>query len=85
VNPVGDAAFVDRANELVADEVATPGVLQRRLREQYPRAVVRPRILSAEPIEIWYVYREGVWVRSDDAGSGLDRDLGGSPPAGRGA
>jgi hypothetical protein len=64
VNPVSDAAFVDFANVLVVEGVSTPATLQSRLRDRYPRALVRPRVLSGEPIEIWYVYREGYWVRA---------------------
>jgi hypothetical protein len=65
VNPVADSAFVALANRLVDDGVDDPATLEQRLREQHPRAVVRPRILSGEPIQIWYVYRDGYWVRSD--------------------
>jgi hypothetical protein len=67
VNPVSDAAFVELANALIADGTSTPASLQSRLRDRYPRAVVRPRTLSGEPIEIWYVYRDGYWVRADQA------------------
>jgi hypothetical protein len=63
---VSDAAFVDLANGIIAEEVPTPAELQGRLRDRYPRAVVRPRVLSGEPIEIWYVYREGHWIRAED-------------------
>lgn len=68
VNPVSDSAFHELANKLVDEGVAEPESLERRLRDRHPRAVVRPRILSGEPIEIWYVYREGYWVRSPGSG-----------------
>jgi len=38
--------------------------LQRRLRDRFPRAIVRPRELAGERLEIWYVYRDGRWIRS---------------------
>lgn len=71
VNPVADVAFVDFANVLVVEGVSTPATLQSRLRDRYPRAVVRPRVLSGEPIEIWYVYREGSWVRPLEEGAAV--------------
>ena len=39
---------------------ADPAELQLRLRETYPLAVVRPRVISSEP-SLWYVYRDGRW------------------------
>jgi hypothetical protein len=81
VNPVSDAAFVNLANEMIAEAVPTPVELQDRLRNRYPRAVVRPRVLSGEPIEIWYVYREGYWIRAEDVGEagGTEEASHGSP------
>lgn len=38
----------------------TPAELEARLRRLFPRVVVRPRALWAEP-EAWYVYRDGAW------------------------
>ncbi len=61
INPRSDATFNHLANGLAADEAHTPAELERALRKQYPRAVVRERNLSNEPILTWYVYREGVW------------------------
>ena len=40
---------------------ADPAELQARLRETYPLAVVRPRVISSEPTSLWYVYRDGRW------------------------
>lgn len=37
-----------------------PGQLERRLRQLFPRVVVRSRGLSGEP-PTWYVYRDGEW------------------------
>ena len=61
VNPRSDATFDDLAHQLAADGANTPAELERALRKQYPRAMVRARNLSSEPILTWYVYREGVW------------------------
>ena len=63
-NPADDAAFAEHARVLLDTGPATPDQLQRRIRERYPRAVVRARELSSEPSEVWYVYREGSWVPS---------------------
>ena len=39
-------------------EWVTPDRLQAALREIYPRAIVRRRELSDEPMPTWYVFRE---------------------------
>lgn len=39
--------------------------LEAILRTRYPDAVVRPRELEAEETVVWYVYRDGHWIRSD--------------------
>jgi hypothetical protein len=60
VNPIGDRAFSDFANSLLA--VASSVVeLETLLRARYPHAVVHPRELSGERILVWYVYRDGHW------------------------
>ena len=40
-----------------------PSLLQDHLRRRWPRALVRPRELAGEQAQIWYVYRDGHWVR----------------------
>ena len=40
-----------------------PAQLEQSLRSRYPRAIVRPRDLAGEQIQVWYVYRDGHWVR----------------------
>ncbi len=63
LNPASDATFrvfVERALGVHDD----PSRLQQRLRERYPRAVVRSRDLSGETVVVWYVYRDGFWVSS---------------------
>ncbi|HXG40517.1 MAG TPA: hypothetical protein VNJ28_06200 [Candidatus Limnocylindrales bacterium] len=70
VNPRGDLEFVAWAHHLVGSGVATPEKLQARLRERYPLAGVRRRLLSGELISVWYVYRDGHWVPDDGPRSG---------------
>ena len=69
-NPFDDAAFRREVERLVVD-AASPEVLQERLREAHPSAVVRARDLSNERFPVWYVYRDGHWVpnRRDDEDS----------------
>jgi hypothetical protein len=62
LNPPDDLAFRELATGLIDDGVDTPAALQRRLREQHPYAVVRPRDLVGERTSVWYVYRDGRWV-----------------------
>lgn len=61
VNPRSDTTFVDLAEATVEDAM-TPAQLEERLRASFPRASVRARALSAEPMVVWYVYRDGQWV-----------------------
>jgi len=63
LNPRNDAAFVAFAEAALAEGVTTTEDFQQRLRERYPRAVVRQRELASEPFTIWYCYRDGRWVR----------------------
>jgi hypothetical protein len=63
LNPPDDEAFRSSAERLVEDGVRDPSELQARLREDWPRALVRPRELAGEHAHIWYVYRDGHWVR----------------------
>jgi hypothetical protein len=62
LNPPGDLEFRDLAKALIDAGIRAPGVLQVRLRERHPRAVVRPRDLVGEQLPVWYVYRDGRWV-----------------------
>ena len=62
LNPADDLAFVGEVEGLMEAGVAEASELERRLRQSFPDAVVRPRDLSNEPFVVWYVYREGHWV-----------------------
>ena len=65
-NPPNDRefrAFIDRF--LLAGGRA-PEDLEATLRTRYAQAVVRRRELAGEKIEVWYVYRDGHWIRSED-------------------
>jgi hypothetical protein len=64
LNPVSDLEFVELARSCVETGADSPASLQERLRERYPAAIVRPRELADERDRIWYIYREGHWVRS---------------------
>lgn len=63
LNPPDDEAFRSVALGLVRDGVVEPRRLENELRRRYPSAIVRPRELAGERTEIWYVYRDGRWIR----------------------
>ena len=60
INPQADAEFVAVA-ERMGNEAADTTDFARRLRDRYPRAIVRPRGLAGE-VESFYVYRDGHWA-----------------------
>ena len=62
VNPADDTAFRGVVQALIDAGVSDPTSLQEKLRELYPSAVVRPRDLSGERKDSWYVYRDGRWT-----------------------
>ena len=64
-NPPNDLAFQRAIEDILDSEATDPEAVQERLRERYPRAVVRPRELDAERTPVWYVYREGRWTPGD--------------------
>lgn len=72
LNPRGDSAFVSRTRALAA-AVTSPTELESALRRAYPRARVVPRDLSGEYVTMWYVYRDGRWIR-DARGAGGETD-----------
>ena len=61
-NPAGDVVFTARVEECLEAGPSDPSELERALRREYPAVVVRRREISNEPVEVWYVYREGRWV-----------------------
>ncbi len=63
-NPSDDETFVAFARLLVDRGASSVLELQRRLQSVYPLARVHLRELAGEPVLIWYVYRDGHWVRS---------------------
>ena len=63
LNPPDDDAFRSLAEGLVQDGAQRPGTLQAALRGTYSHALVRPRELAGEQAHVWYVYRDGHWVR----------------------
>ncbi|HJP89179.1 MAG TPA: hypothetical protein VJ850_09110 [Candidatus Limnocylindrales bacterium] len=71
VNPRDDDQFGALVDQL-AGTAGDPHELEQGLRESYPSAVVRSRGLAAEPVDVWYVYRDGSWtpVGSDGPAEG---------------
>jgi hypothetical protein len=61
-NPADDGVFAMFAHVLVDHGANSIEELERRLQTVYPQAAVHARELAAEPVLIWYVYREGHWV-----------------------
>jgi hypothetical protein len=64
VNPGDDGVFAAFARVLVDHGTASIAEFERRLKAVYPHAAVHARELAAEPLVIWYVYRDGHWVDS---------------------
>jgi hypothetical protein len=65
LNPSDDQAFAAVVGRLLAAGLHDAPAFERRLRESYPFALVRPRDLAHEPFVLWYVYRDGRWTPSD--------------------
>jgi hypothetical protein len=64
-NPPGDARFRALIDAFVLSGGRRAEDLEAALRAHYPAAVVRPRALAGERLEVWYVYRDGHWIRTD--------------------
>ncbi|HEY7826799.1 MAG TPA: hypothetical protein VIB99_01120 [Candidatus Limnocylindrales bacterium] len=77
VNPPDDLAFRADAERILDEGVESPVEFADRLRPQYPQIAVHPREIVAEPIVIWYVYRDGHWVnvRSEHDPSAAEQGL----------
>jgi hypothetical protein len=65
-NPAGDRQFRSLIDAGLLSGASRPEELEAILRTRYPLALVRPRELAGERTPVWYVYREGRWIRSDD-------------------
>jgi hypothetical protein len=63
LNPADDDTFRRSAEQLVEDGIDVPAILEEALRRRWPSALVRPRELAGERLPVWYVYRDGHWVR----------------------
>ena len=61
-NPIDDREFADAAQRLLDDGFLLIDDFRSQLRVAYPDAAVHRREIAAEPVLIWYVYREGRWV-----------------------
>jgi hypothetical protein len=68
-NPPSDSAFRALIDAALRAQDWRPQDLQTVLRTRYPASIVRPRALAGERFVVWYVYRDGHWIGSeDDAG-----------------
>ena len=65
-NPPGDNQFRELIDRALLAGAGGPQDLEATLRSRYPAAVVRRRELAGENLEVWYAYRDGHWIRSDD-------------------
>lgn len=63
LNPPDDEDFRSTAERLIGNGCDEPTLLQHDLRRRWPGAIVRRRDLSGEQAQIWYVYRDGHWIR----------------------
>ena len=64
-NPANDRQFRALIDAGMLSGARSPEELEAILRTRYPLTIVRPRELAGERTPVWYVYREGHWIRSD--------------------
>jgi hypothetical protein len=64
-NPPDDAEFRALITAFLMSGGRRAEDLEAALRATHPAAVVRPRALTGERLEVWYAYRDGHWVRTD--------------------
>lgn len=69
-NPPGDLRFRARIDAFLMAVPPRARDLEAALRAEYPAAVVRPRALAGERLDVWYVYRDGHWIRGADDAAG---------------
>lgn len=79
LNPPDDDAFTSLAEGLVEGGQRNPGRFQDDLRVTYPAAIVRPRELAGESVDVWYVYRDGHWVHPGTPMVGINPGPNGDP------
>lgn len=65
-NPPGDRPFRALIDRFLLAGGREPRDLEATLRTRYPTAIVRRRELAGENFEVWYVYRDGHWIGSED-------------------
>jgi hypothetical protein len=85
-NPADDQVFAAFAQLVVDHGTSSITDFQRRLRTVYPHATVHARELAGEALLVWYVYRDGHWVRPsrlDIEGTGSRLLDGTQPGSGR--
>ena len=63
-NPVDDREFAAAAERLLDDGFLALDDFRRQLQLIYPASAVHRREIVAEPVVIWYVYRDGRWVNA---------------------
>jgi hypothetical protein len=64
-NPRDDGAFRALIDIVLLSDGLEACDVEAVLRTRYPEAIVRPRELAGELVDVWYVYRDGHWIRSD--------------------
>jgi hypothetical protein len=79
-NPTDDRTFRDDALAGIRSG-QDPDGLERNLRPQYPSVTVHERLVSDEPLRVWYVYREGRWVGRGSGRSELPQGNGPAAPS----
>jgi hypothetical protein len=61
-NPPGDRGFRAMIGAFLAAGGRRPAELESVLRIRFRNALVRPRDLAGERLDVWYVYRDGHWI-----------------------
>ena len=64
-NPASDTAFRRFIEAILLSGLTRPEELEVVLRTRHPDVIVRPRDLAGEQTPVWYVYRDGHWIRSE--------------------
>lgn len=75
INPASDLELAGLARGLATSGPWTPETLQAELRRTFPKVVVHTRDLSGERTPIWYVYREGRWIPTEQTDRSLSLEV----------